>query len=71
MKNLEQKSNLKEKKKRHLSQLELALIAEIDKTTLWKLETGKTEPTFKTLKKIAKAFDMNVFSLMDVSKVDL
>ena len=60
-----------ERNKRNLSQKDLALIAGIDKNTIWKIETGQVSPTINTLEKITKAFNMDFNLLMDLSKVDL
>ena len=60
-----------ERNKRNLSQMDLAMLAGIDKNTIWKIETGKASPNVSTLVKIAEAFEMDFMSLMDVSKVDL
>ena len=60
-----------ERNKRDLSQQALALIAGVDKNTIWKIETGQVSPTIATLEKIAKALEMDFAELTDVSKVDL
>lgn len=60
-----------EREKRDMSQEALALEAELNRNTISKIETGQVSPTIKTLEKIAKAFNMDLFNLMDVSKVDL
>ena len=60
-----------ERTKRDLSQQELALLADVDKNTIWKIETNQVSPTVVTLEKIAKALKMDFASLIDVSKVDL
>ena len=60
-----------ERTKRDLSQQDLALIAGVDKNTIWKIETNQVSPTVITLEKIAKAFEMDFASLTDVTKVDL
>lgn len=60
-----------ERTKRDLSQQELALLAGVDKNTIWKIETGQTSPTINTLEKIAQALGMDFSKLTDVSKVDL
>ena len=46
-------------------------MAGVDKNTIWKIETGRVSPTIITLEKIAKAFDMDFDSFMDLSKVEL
>ena len=60
-----------ERTKRDLSQQDLALMAGIDKNTIWKIETNQVSPTVATLEKIAKALEMDFASLTDVSKVEL
>lgn len=60
-----------ERTKRDMSQQDLALIAGVDKNTIWKIETNQVSPTVITLEKIAKALEMDFASLTDVSKVDL
>lgn len=60
-----------ERNKRNLSQLDLATLAGVDKNTIWKIETGQVSPTVNTLEKIAKAFEMEFTSLVDISKVEL
>ena len=60
-----------ERNKRNLSQLDLATLAGVDKNTIWKIETGQVSPTVITLEKIAKAFEMEFTSLVDISKVEL
>ena len=60
-----------ERNKRNLSQQDLALMAGIDKNTIWKIETGQVSPTINTLEKISKAFELDFNLLMDLSKVEL
>lgn len=60
-----------ERIKRDLSQQELALRANVDKNTIWKIETGQTSPTVNTLEKIANALNIDFSTLVDVSKVKL
>lgn len=60
-----------ERIKRNLSQEQLAFKANVNKNTIWKIETGKVSPTIETLEKIANAFGMNFLDLIDVSKIDL
>lgn len=60
-----------ERNKRNLSQMDLAMLAGIDKNTIWKIETGRVSPNINTLIKIAEAFQMDFLALMDVSKVEL
>ena len=60
-----------ERNKRNLSQQDLSLRAELDKNTVWKIETGKASPTVKTLAKLAIALEMDFVELMDISKVEI
>ena len=60
-----------ERIKRNLSQEQLAFKANVNKNTIWKIETGKVSPSIETLEKIANAFGMNFLDLIDVSKIDL
>lgn len=60
-----------ERQKRGFSQEELALAANLSRSALWKIETGKVSPTITSLEKIAKALGMEFNELTDVSKVDL
>ena len=59
------------KKKKDLSQEELAFLAGVNKNTIWKIETGQVSPTIQTLEKIARALNIDFATLTDVSKVDL
>ena len=60
-----------ERIKKDLSQQKLALLANLDKNTIWKIETGQTSPTVNTLEKIAKALEIEFSTLVDVSKVEI
>lgn len=60
-----------ERLKKNFSQEDLALRAGLNKNTIWKIETGKTSPTIDSLQKIAKALNLELSVLTDVSKVDL
>jgi len=48
-----------ERLKRNLKQYQLANKANISNTYLSDIETGRTTPSLKTLKKIAKALDVD------------
>ncbi len=49
-----------------LSQEKLARLADVANNTLIKMETGKNKnPTLETLKKVAKALDVTVDSLLN------
>ncbi len=60
-----------ERQKRGLSQEELALEADLSRSAIWKIESGKVSPTIESLEKIATALGMDFAALTDVSKVDL
>ena len=60
-----------ERIKKDLSQQKLALLANVDKNTIWKIETGQTSPTINTLEKIATALGIEFSKLVDVSKVEI
>ncbi|MBO5447063.1 helix-turn-helix transcriptional regulator [bacterium] len=60
-----------ERNKKGFSQEELASRANINKNTIWKIETGQVSPNICTLEKIAHALEIEFTTLMDVSKVDL
>ncbi len=60
-----------ERIKRDISQENLALEANLDRNTIWKIESGRVSPTVDSLEKIAKALGMDFAALTDVSKVDL
>ena len=60
-----------ERTKKGISHEELALLADVNKNTIWKIETGQVSPNIKTLEKIAKALEIEFQVLMDISKVDL
>ena len=60
-----------ERIKRSLSQEQLAEIADLNRNTIGNIERGLASPTVDTLEKLAKAFNMNVLDLMDVSNISL
>lgn len=60
-----------ERIKKGYSQEQLALIAHISRTSVWKIETGQMSPTVHMLEKIAKALEIDFATLVDVSKVNL
>ena len=51
------------RQKSHLSQVCLASMAKISKRTLVQTETGKTRPSKSTLRKLAKALNVNTGDL--------
>ena len=60
-----------ERLKKNLSQEELAFRANLNKNTIWKIETERVSPTVETLDKIAKALGLDFSTLVDISKVEL
>lgn len=60
-----------ERNKKGYSQQELAALAQINKNTIWKIETGQVSPNISTLEKIANALEIDFATLVDVSKVEL
>jgi len=60
--------NIKEiRKKKGISQDKLSKLADITHTTLAKLESGaNTNPTIKTLQKIARALNVKIDDLLKV-----
>ena len=60
-----------ERIKRNLSQEQLAEIADLNRNTVGNIERGLASPTVDTLEKLAKAFNMGVLDLMDVSNISL
>ncbi len=60
-----------ERIKRNFSQEQLAELAELNRNTIGNIERGIASPTVDTLEKLAKAFDMNILELMDISNIYL
>lgn len=60
-----------ERIKRNLSQEQLAFKANVNKNTIWKIETRKVSPTIETLEKIARALEVEFLELIDVSRIEL
>lgn len=50
---------------RGLNQTELAAKARISREYLWRLETGRQDPTLGTLEKLAKALKVKVTELLE------
>lgn len=58
--------SIKDKRKScKITQQELAYRCDIEKPNLVRIETGRTNPTTKTLKIIAKALNIKVMDLFD------
>lgn len=47
-----------------MNQVDLALACDFKKPNMQRIEAGNTNPTFKTLLKIAKALEVNVSDLL-------
>ncbi|MGP8217271.1 MAG: helix-turn-helix domain-containing protein [Bacteroidia bacterium] len=52
--------------KKGLTQLDLAALCGFDETAIGRLENGNTNPTIKTLLKLAKALDITLTMLVKV-----
>jgi transcriptional regulator with XRE-family HTH domain len=52
--------------KRGLSQLDLAAACGFEESSIGRLENGKTNPTIKTLLKLAKGLDVKLTDLIKV-----
>lgn len=55
---------IKLRKEYGMSQEELAFAANVDRTYIGRIENLKRSPTLKTLEKLAKAFNMEVWKLL-------
>jgi transcriptional regulator with XRE-family HTH domain len=51
------------RQKRKISQVELADVCNFEKQNMQRIEAGKTNPTVKTLLKIAQALEISVIEL--------
>ena len=60
-----------ERLKKNLSQEELAFRSNLNRNTIWKIETMRVSPTVETLDKIANALGIEFSTLTDISKVEL
>ena len=61
-------NNRRVRLKRGLSQLDLASACNIEKTSVGRIEKGNTNPTAKTLWKIAVVLEVKVADLVKVKK---
>lgn len=59
------------RKGKKISQEELANMLKINKNYLSRIETGKSEPTSSVLKNIAKIFNIDLNSLLDINNNDI
>lgn len=57
--------------KMNFSQEKLAELSDLNKNSISTIELGKSSPTIETLDRIAKALDIELKELVDVSKIDL
>lgn len=57
------------RKSKGISQEELASTLKINRNFLSRIETGKSEPTASILKNIAKLFNIDLNSLLDVKNI--
>ena len=55
---------------RQLSQRELAVAAEIDEATVWRIENGKVQPSLETLLRLTDALQTTVENLAQGGPVD-
>lgn len=53
------------------SQEKLAELSELNKNSIGAIERGESKPTIDTLERIAKALNIELKELVDVSKIDL
>ena len=57
--------------KSKISQESLAFMAGLNKNSIGAIERGESSPTIETLDKIAKALNINIIELIDVSKFEI
>ena len=55
----------------NISQESLAAILKVNRNYLSRVETGKSEPTLSIIKEIAKYFEVDVATLMDISNASV
>lgn len=53
-----------ERKKKSLSQEDLALLSDIDRTYLARIEEGKVNPSLKVMNKLARKLKLKVYELL-------
>ena len=56
---------------KNISQEELAAMLKINRNYLSRIETGKSDPTASLLKNIAKLFNVDLNSLLDINDADI
>lgn len=59
------------RKGKKISQEELANMLKINRNYLSRIETGKSDPTSSVLKNIAKIFNIDLNSLLDINNNDI
>jgi transcriptional regulator with XRE-family HTH domain len=47
-----------------MTQVELAILCQFEKASMSRIESGRTNPTILTLKKISKALDVHISDLL-------
>jgi transcriptional regulator with XRE-family HTH domain len=53
------------RKRKKLSQTELGYLCDLDRQAMWRIESGKTNPTTTTLATISKALNISLKTLFD------
>lgn len=53
------------REKKNLSQTELGYLCDLDRQSMWRIESGKTNPTTTTLANISKALNISIKKLFD------
>lgn len=56
------------REKRNLKQIDLAIKIDIEDSALRRVESGRTNPTLKTLLKIAEGLDVDISELLPKTK---
>ena len=51
-----------------MTQLDLAINSDMEDTALWRIEKGKTNPTIKTLLKVARGLGVEILDLLPPRK---
>ena len=50
--------------KKNMTQIELAVLCDFEKASMSRIESGRTNPTILTLKKISEALDIHISDLL-------
>lgn len=56
-----------ERIKREISQEDLAELADLHRTTMWSIESGKNMPNLETIARLANALNMTLPEIMDLN----